>query len=432
MASSSDSQPTDAFPPRTVERTLRDGFRVVVIDGPDRGATALSTRETLTIGTDPSCDLVLGCRATSRFHCEIELAEHGLLIRDLGSTNGTRVDGVRVVIAYLRRGAEVELGRDRLRFELASEPVGIELFAGDRFGPMVSQSAVMRAAFARMARAAEGDSTVLLTGETGTGKDTAAEAIHVASVRAERPFVVVDCAAMPAGIAESELFGHSAGAFTGADRERVGVFESAGAGTVFLDEIGELPIALQPRLLRVIEKREITRIGETRTRPIAARIIAATHRDLRRDVNTGRFRADLYFRIAVMTIHIPPLRERPDDLPMIVDALIAELTPSEPARERLRKQVNLAALARMDWPGNVRELRNHLERFLVLAHGELGEAPVATLPYAVAREAWQRWFERHYLTDLLARHGGNIAAAARHAGMHRTHLYRLLQRVGLP
>ncbi|HEX3762435.1 MAG TPA: sigma 54-interacting transcriptional regulator [Kofleriaceae bacterium] len=432
MPSSSDLQPTDAVQSRTFERALRDGFRVTVVDGPDAGATALSAGTTLTLGTDPRCDLALRCRATSRFHCEIELGDDGAMIRDLGSTNGTRVDGVRVVIGYLRRGAEVELGRNRLRFDLATEPVGVELYPGDRFGAMVGQSPVMRAVFARMARAAQTDTTVLLAGETGTGKDTAAEAIHAASARAQQPFVVLDCAALAAGVADSELFGHAAGAFTGADQDRAGVFEAAAGGTVFLDEIGELPLALQPKLLRALERREIQRVGESRPRPIAARVIAATHRDLRRDVNTGRFRADLYFRVAVMQIQLPPLRERRDDLPLLIEALLAELVSEPAVRDRLRGQIQPASLARMEWPGNLRELRNAIERYLVVEHGATADLPDATLPYSVAREAWQRWFDRHYLTDLLQRHGGRVAAAARHAGMHRGHLYRLLQRAGLP
>ncbi|HEY5920839.1 MAG TPA: sigma 54-interacting transcriptional regulator [Kofleriaceae bacterium] len=423
---------TEAVPAPTFERALREGFRVVVVDGPDSGATKLSSAATLTLGTDPTCDLALTCRATSRFHCEIELGEGGAMIRDLDSTNGTRVDGVRIVSAFLRRGAEVEIGRNRLRFELASEPIAIDLVSGDRFGRMVGRSPAMRSAFARMVRAAQSDATVLLSGETGTGKDSAAEAIHGASARAERPFIVVDCTSLPVGLAEAELFGHSAGAFTGANADRVGPFEQAGGGTIFLDEIGELPLELQPKLLRVLERREVQRIGEARPRAVDVRIIAATHRDLRRDVNLGRFRADLYFRLAVMPIVLPPLRERLDDLPLLVDALVEELTPRGAARENLRHRINAPALGRMDWPGNLRELRNHIERSLVLDADPGAQMPDATMPFAVAREAWQRWFEREYLTDLLRRHNGNVSAAAKAAGMHRTHLYRLLQRAGLP
>jgi len=422
---------TEAVHPLTIERALREAFRVMVVDGPDHGKTLLSAGATMTLGSDPRCDLVLGCSATSRFHCEIELGADGAMIRDLGSTNGTRVDGVRIVTAYLRRGAEVELGRNRLRFELAAEPIGVEVYSGERFGRLVGRSPITRASLARMVRAAGCDATVLLSGETGTGKDSAAEAIHGASARATRPFVVLDCASVPAGLAESELFGHRAGAFTGAQRDHAGVFEG---GTVFLDEIGEMPLALQPRLLRVLERNEVVRVGETRPRAVDVRIVAATHRDLRRDVNSGRFRADLYFRIAVMTVHLPPLRERLEDLPLLVDAVLDELDLDDAARDRARAKVNVAALARMEWPGNVRELRNHLERVVVLDDGKVAvdqELPDATLPYTLAREAWQSWFERHYLTDLLRRHDGNISAAAKVAGMHRSHLYRLLQRAGL-
>jgi two-component system response regulator GlrR len=426
-----DHQFTDTVPPPTFERALRDGFRVVVIEGPDRGASATSTSTKLVLGSDHSCDLVLTCRAVSRFHCELELEPGGAMIRDLGSTNGTRVDKVRIVTAYLRRGSEVELGRNRLRFELLDEPIGVDLFAGDRFGGLHGRSPAIRAAFAHMARAATSDATVLLQGETGTGKDTAAEAIHAASARSERAFVVVDCASLPGGLIESELFGHRAGAFTGADRDRVGAFEAAGGGTVFLDEVGELPVALQPKLLRVLERREIQRIGESAPRAVDVRVIAATHRDLRRDVNHGRFRPDLYFRLAVMTIALPPVRERPDDLPLIVDALLADLLPDETKRSALRRKLDMRELARMEWPGNVRELRNYLERTMVLDHEGAGAEPSAAMPYAVAREAWQRWFERKYLTELMQQHRGNVAAAARHAGMHRGHLYRLLQRAGI-
>jgi two-component system response regulator GlrR len=442
---SPDVSPTESISSLTFERALRDGFRVVVVDGPDRGLSASASGDTMTIGTDPTCDLQLGCRAVSRFHCELEIGKDGGVIRDLDSTNGTRVDGTRIVAGYLRRGAEVEIGRNRLRFEPLDEQVGVELFPGDRFGGLIGRAPAMRAAFARMARAAASDVTVLLGGETGTGKDSAAEAIHSASARASRPFVVLDCASLPKGLAESELFGHQAGSFTGATRDRVGVFESASSGTVFLDEIGELPLALQPKLLRVLERREVQRIGETRMRAVDVRIVAATHRDLRRDVNQGRFRSDLYYRVAVMPIQLPPLRERAEDIPLLIEGLLVDVAPDPEHREALRRRLPIAALARMAWPGNVRELRNYLERAAVLESVALstadrapiasrsgGELPTAELPFNVAREAWQRWFEHHYLVDLLARHRGNIPAAAQAAGMHRTHLYRLLQRAGLP
>jgi DNA-binding NtrC family response regulator len=422
---------TDAIPPATAERRLRDGFRVVVIRGPDRGRVLAAARPAMTIGTDAACDLQLGCRAVSRFHCEIEIGDRGAVITDLDSTNGTRVDGVRVVAAFLRGGTQIEVGRDVLRFENHDAQVGPELFAGEQFGAMVGRSPAMRAVFAVLARAAVSDATVLLCGETGTGKDAAAEAIHLAGARASQPLVYVDCAAIARGVADSELFGHRAGAFTGAHRDRIGAFESAGGGTIFLDEVGELSLGLQQKLLRALERREIQRIGETVPRPFAARVIAATHRDLRREVNTGRFRPDLYFRLAVLPIGLPPLRERLDDLPLLVESLIERITDDATARTRLRATVSPAELARRDWPGNVRQLRNHLERCLVLEPMREAAPAGAELPYAAARDAWQRWFERQYLTDLLDRCAGNISTAAQHAGMHRSHLYRLLVRAGL-
>lgn len=445
MALSSDSHPTEAVPPPTFERALRDGFRVAIIEGPDQGASATSVGSTMTLGSDPTCDLSLSCRAISRFHCEIELGESGAFIRDLGSTNGTRVDGVRIVTAYLRRGAEVEIGRDRLRFELVDEPVGIDLLPNDRFGRIAGRSPAMRAAFAVMARAASTDATVLLCGETGVGKDSAAEAIHAASARAERPFITVDCGSLPIGLAESELFGHAAGAFNGADRDRAGVFEMASSGTIFLDEVGELPPALQPKLLRVLERREVQRLGETRTRPVDVRIIAATHRDLRRDVNHGRFRADLYFRLAVMMVQLPPLRERPEDIALLVQHFIQKY------RARLGKSCDgiapaaLARFAAFDFPGNVRELENKVHQAMVVAAGPIIDEDDVALPAARAgrgsvdlsrpfRELKQQVidaFERQYLTDLLRQHHGNLAQAARAAGMDRKNLWALAVRHGL-
>jgi len=427
-----DVRATDTVPPPTLERVLRDGFEVSVVDGPDRGAFASSRSATLVVGTDPTCDLVLTCRAVSRFHCEIELAPDGATIRDLGSTNGTRVDGVRVLHAFLRRGAEVELGRDRLRFELAGDKREIEVAGEHRFGRLIGASVAMREVFARLARAADSSATVLLLGETGTGKDTAAEAIHRASARAGGPFVTVDCGALPGGLVESELFGHCHGAFTGADRDRLGVFEAAHGGTLFLDEIGELPLLLQPKLLRVLERREVQRVGESFPRPVDVRVIAATNRDLRREVNRNRFRPDLYFRLAVVPITLPALRDRPDDIPLIANALLDELVRDGAARARLRKLLDGSALMQLDWPGNVRELRNHIEQLAVLEHDPGGDAADAgDVPFAVARDAWQRAFERRYLRELLVRSGGDIVEASRRAGMHKSNLYRLLQRAGL-
>jgi two-component system, NtrC family, response regulator GlrR len=417
-------------------------FTLTVDDGPDKGAVFTSATERVVVGTHDSAQLRLTDRAVSRFHCELELGPREVMLTDLHSRNGTTVGGVRVVKAPVFDGAVIELGTTKLTFRLAADRAEIPLATTDRFGLMVGASSAMRAVMAELARIAGTESTVLLEGETGTGKELAAESVHRESRRRDAPFLVVDCGAIPPELIESELFGHQAGAFTGASTERAGVFESAAGGTVLLDEIGELEPALQPKLLRVLENREIRRVGDSHYRPIDVRVIAATHRDLRHEVNTQRFRADLYFRLAVMTVRLPPLRERADDLPLLVDAILAQLGMTDhPLADTLRTPSFRERLAAHAWAGNVRELRNYLERCLVLrapvppSGGAVVADPAAPAgapePLKVARERWLRVFEHAYLTDLLARHAGNVSAAARAAGVDRIHLYRLLWRNGL-
>ena len=434
--------PTESLEPRAGDRLWLERFSLVVVDGPDRGALAMSPGQRMIVGTDRTCDFRLGDRAMSRFHCEIALGPDGIAIRDMGSTNGTRVDGVRVVQAYLRRGARLELGRNLVTFEMTAEQIGVDLFGGESFGRLRGGSVAMRAAMARLARAATGDITVLLTGETGTGKDLAAEAIHQESRRREGPFAVVDCGGLPRTLLESELFGHVRGAFTGAERDRVGAIEAASGGTLFLDEVGELPLDLQPALLRVLERREVKPLGTDRFRPVDVRVVAATNRDLRRDVNSGRFRADLYYRLAVLPVAIPALRERREDIPLLAEVLIDEIAAGDAAlRDTLSRRISAEDIARHDWPGNVRELKNYIESCLVLeqpppAAGDDDErwfgmpAPGASQPMRIARKHWLGWFERQYVIDLLRRSGGNVSAAARASEVDRAYLYRLMRRSG--
>jgi two-component system response regulator GlrR len=298
--------------------------------------------------------------------------------------------------------------------------------------------------FALLERAAASDATVLLTGETGTGKEAAAESLHAASPRRDGPFIVIDCGAIPPNLLEAELFGHEKGAFTGATAARIGAFEAASGGTIFLDEIGELSTDLQPKLLRALERREVKRIGANEHITVDVRVIAATHRDLRAEVNAKRFRADLYYRLAVVEVTLPPLRERRDDLPLVVEHLLARVPA--PQRAVLVAPAFLDHLAAHSWPGNVRELRNYLDRCLALGI-ELAPSPTApaagsapstssdgvdaSVPLREAREEATRRFERAYLEDLLRRHGDNLAGAARAASIDRAHLYRLLWKHGL-
>jgi DNA-binding NtrC family response regulator len=415
-------------------------FRLTVEAGPDAGATLVSDGERVTVGSHDRAQLRLTDRAVSRFHCELVVAADAVVVTDLHSRNGTTVDSVPVLSAPLRDGAAIGVGTSQLRFALEADHAAIPLSTTGRFGRMVGAAPASRAVMAQLARIAVTDATVLLEGETGTGKEVAAESIHAESGRAGQPFLVVDAGALPADLLEAELFGHARGAFTGAAEARPGVFEAADGGTVLLDEIGELDLALQPKLLRVLESREVRRLGENHHRPIDVRIIAATHRDLRAEVNAGRFRSDLYFRLAVVQIRLPALRERPDDLAMLVDAILAELgAGDDPVAQTLRTADARAQLAAHAWPGNVRELRNYVERCLVLR----SPLPPGALPTAVppaidageplklARDRAIRVFEHGYLSQLIQRANGNVAAAARAAGVDRIHLYRLLWKYGL-
>jgi two-component system response regulator GlrR len=414
-------------------------FELGVEAGPDTGRTAASRGARLVIGSEAGAELQLDDSAVSRFHCEVVAEGDRIHVRDLGSRNGTSVDGVAVVDAILHPGAVLGIGRNLIRFRAGPDHVSIPLSPRSRFGMMVGRSPAMRAAFEILERAAATDATVLLTGETGTGKEAAAESLHLASARREGPFLVVDCGSIPPGLLEAELFGHDRGAFTGAAASRIGAFEAASGGTVFLDEIGELAVELQPKLLRVLERREVKRLGDNHYMPVDVRVIAATHRELRAEINARRFRSDLYYRLAVVELHLPPLRERLDDLPLIVEDLLASATATR--RAELTSTRFLAELAAHRWSGNVRELRNYLERCMVLGvelapapddRGEATDAGVdASCPLPRARDEATRRFERTYLEDLLRRHGDNLAAAARAAGVDRAHLYRLLWKHGL-
>jgi two-component system response regulator GlrR len=415
-------------------------FVLVVVEPARLATTWNSSGDRCAIGSAGTNDLVIDHNTISRFHCEIVVDEHGARIIDMKSRNGTIVDGVRVQEAWLRNNSLLRLGMVTLRFQYVSDSNQLVLSARQEFGGLVGRSAAMRACFALLERAATTDATMLLEGETGTGKGAAAEAVHQASARASAPFVIVDCGAIPANLLESELFGHEKGAFTGADTRRIGAFEEADGGTVFLDEIGELPADLQPKLLRVLESRTIKRVGQNAHRSIDVRLIAATHRDLRADVNSGRFRADLYYRLAVLRVSIPPLRARPDDLPAISETILTGLGASAEQRAHLLTLDLLSTLSRSAWPGNVRELRNYLERCLVFERPlPTDDTPPHTSSFAIdvgrpladERQRVLDEFERAYVERLLQAHGGKVAQAAAAAKVGRVHLYRLMRRLGL-
>jgi two-component system response regulator GlrR len=420
--------PIEGTEPVEQPRAYVKQFRLLVDEAGTRREFA-SASDHAVIGTHESGDLVLADRAVSRFHCEIQIVDGRAQVRDLGSRNGTLVDGVSVVTAHLEHGATLRVGHTTMRFEICDAQVAIPLSREGRFGSLVGRSAQMRAVFALLERAAQSKASLLVEGETGTGKEAAAESVHRKSERCDKPLIVVDCSALPPSLLESELFGHEKGAFTGAVARRIGAFEAANGGTLFLDEIGELALDLQPKLLRVLERQEVKRLGSNRYQKVDARIVAATHRNLRSDVNAHRFRADLYYRLAVVVVTLPPLRERLEDLPLLIEDLLPRLGAGEAEAARLRTPSFLAELAAHRWPGNVRELRNYLERSLAVPRDEATQAEATRAPrsYKQARALW----ERTYVEELLRAAGGNVTAAARDAGLDRAAFYRLLWRHGM-
>jgi two-component system, NtrC family, response regulator GlrR len=422
--------------PQGNSATIRQ-FRLERVEGDIAKEQYECASDRCSVGSHERNDVVLAEPTVSRFHCEIRVDSDRARVVDLESRNGTVLDGVAVRDAFLRAGSILKLGRVALRFQPSTERSALQLSTRTELCGLVGSSAAMRACFAVLERAAESDVTLLLEGETGTGKSRAARAVHELSRRNTGPFLILDCGAIPATLLESELFGHVRGAFTGASEDRPGILEEAAGGSVFLDEIGELPLEVQAKLLRALEDREIRRIGTNTYRSIDVRIIAATNRDLRAEVNAVRFRADLFYRLAVVRVTLPPLRQRPEDIPAIAAQLLDVLGASGEASASLRTPEFLARLETGAWPGNIRELRNHLERCLVFRDAmpptEGSEPPArvvadARLPYAEARRRVLDAFERDYAERLIETHGGNVARAAQAAEVDRAHLYKLLRR----
>ncbi len=441
---------------KATKRKLRKS-RLAVVEGPEAGRRLEIAKERVTIGRSLICDLVLTDTSVSGTHCEIVAGEAGFLLRDLGSSHGTSVGGVRVREAWLEPGAALKLGQTVVRFEVGSGTIEIDLSRQEQFFELIGHGVRMREIFAVLEKVAAADLTVLIRGETGTGKELVARAIHRASKRAQRPLVVQDCSAIPANLIESTLFGHERGSFTGAADRRRGCFEHADGGTLFLDEIGELDISLQPKLLRVLETHEVQRVGGSRTIPVDVRVVAATNKDLRQMINEGSFREDLYYRLSVVHVDLPPLRERPEDIPALVQQFLEESAKRGAHPEGVRFTISRDAMMKLQaypWPGNVRELKNTIERAVSLADAtELGiqdllpasqKTPPIFLPGGTAeqfvendtpfKDAKQKVvdaFEVQYIKALLDKHGDNISRSARAAGLTRYHLRELAKRYGL-
>jgi two-component system, NtrC family, response regulator GlrR len=415
----------------------RQRYRLSIERGAGPATELVSSEDRVIIGRSPQADLVIDDEFVSRIHCEIVAEAEGFILRDLGSKNGTRSAGMLIREISLPSEARISIGDSEVAFALLGGADELKLHPESRFGRLLGETNSMRAVFARLSRVASRDITLLLEGESGTGKELAAEAVHEASARRGKPFVVVDCGSIPRTLLEAELFGHERGAYTGASHSRLGAFVNADGGTIFLDEVGELDSDLQPRLLGVLERREVKPIGASQPIPVNVRVIAATNRDLRREANRGAFREDLYYRLAVATVRLPPLREHVSDVPLLVRHFLEQHSRKDGVEYHLDEEF-LQRLMQRAWPGNVRELRNAVEQVVAFGIEEVAlvetpEQAAAPLevPFKLAKAQLVERFEREYLTAVLAQFRGNITAAANAAELDRVHFLRLLDRHGL-
>jgi DNA-binding NtrC family response regulator len=430
--------------------------QLVVVDGPNRGKKLTLNKNLTKIGKRETNDLIIVDKTVSRNHIEIEYAADSFLLRDLDSTNGTFLNGSRVKEAYLTPGDQIKVGNTTIEFVAFDEKVKIEPSEKEEFGQMVGKSRKMRQIFSILEKISPTNATVIIEGETGTGKDLVARAVHDASHRKDKPFVVFDCSSVAPNLIESELFGHEKGAFTGAIKSRQGAFEAANGGTIFLDEIGELTGDLQPKLLRALEQREIKRVGSNVPIKIDVRVICATNKNLRREVDEERFREDLYYRLSVVKVSLPPLRDRTEDIPLITERIltVGHFNKKQDGSLIVTKVEDdaLKSLSRYQWPGNVRELSNLIQRavsfadgssitkanldyiFAELEHGEDKTERMAIdsdLPFKDAKQKIVENFEKEYLADLLQRNNHNLSKASREAKIDRKHLRNLLKKYGL-
>jgi transcriptional regulator with GAF, ATPase, and Fis domain len=456
----------DLLPPHTLVYTEVDSgalkvrrWEVRVLAGPDEGSKKRVERGSLLVGASSSNDLVLSDSRVSRAHLELRVLEKGLHIRDLGSRNGVYLGRVKVPECTVSESAVLRLGDTELLVEPVEETLEID-DRQDHLGNMVGGSAAMRHVFGLIKQVGPVDVGVLIEGETGTGKELVAQEIHRLSNRKGTAPIVIDCGALPEGLVESELFGHVRGSFTGAVSDRDGAFKLADQGTLFLDEIGELPPEMQPKLLRVLETSRFRPVGGRTEEQVNVRIVAATSRDLADEVSKGRFRPDLFYRLAVVRLRMPPLRERLGDMPALIQRLAGGIFP-EPLTI---PEATMNQLQSHHWPGNVRELRNVLRQALALRRDGILSLPEGwssqgsvmqasdisgehvspsgdhappplfddiTGDYREAKRTAIDRFETGYLQNLLERHAWNVSAAAREAGVDRNYLHRLMKRHGI-
>ncbi len=436
-------------------------------------------QDVITIGSMEGNDVILSDDTVSRNHCRIIQDDRHATLVDLGSTNGTHINGVRIKEAFLTPGMTIAVGNTQLRYHPVQEHIEVTPSQLESFGDIVGRSVKMREIFGLLEKIAPTSATVVIEGETGTGKEVVARTLHKMSTRKDGPFIVFDCGAVPENLIESELFGHEKGSFTGAVMSRKGLFEMAQGGTIFLDELGELALDLQPKLLRVLEQREVRRVGSNTSIPINVRVIAATNRTLEEEVKKGRFRQDLFYRLSVVRLFLPKLSERKEDIPLLIHHFLHNMSfnrhyQSDALKiERIETQA-MEALTNYAWPGNVRELVNVIERACSMSDGpfiRLSDLPhyithrtpsgshqsamlpppslsedseplkrwselpkrseLQSMPFKDAKEEWIAHFEQDYISEILMRHGGNISKASREADIDRKYFRKLMTKHGI-
>ncbi len=424
--------------------------KLLVVNGPLQGREFMVDKNVFTIGAGDNNDLAIQDSTVSRRHCEIQLVPEGYVVRDLGSTNGTIVQGVKVTEAFLSQSTEIQLGKTKLVFCPLKEAMEYTLSRNESFGCLLGKSVAMRRVFHVAETYAPTDASILIEGDTGTGKEVLAEEIHKHSARRDKPFVVIDCTALAKELVESELFGHAKGSFTGANVERVGAFEFADGGTIFLDEIGDLSADLQPKLLRVLEKKEIRKVGSNKLKSVNVRIIAATNKKLESEVNSGRFREDLYFRMSVVNIDLPPLKNRKEDLPILTKRFLKEFFKDDATADIVDFDKTMEFFKSHDWPGNVRELRNLIEmaaynkqrpldlssflylgRMKIRAEESIAAESSEIKTFKAAKGDLVDKFARDYISALLKKNDGNVSKASREADIERAYLQRLIKKYDL-
>ena len=441
--------------------------RLILNPGTPKQSELVFDQNVITIGTHEDNDIILEDDTVSRRHCRIAQEDADYVATDLESTNGTFINGVRIREAFLAPGQILGIGNTQIRFHPFDEQIAVRPSASEQFGDIVGRSVRMREIFGVLEKIAPTSATVVIEGETGTGKEVVARTIHQMSKRADQPFIVFDCGAVPESLIESELFGHEKGSFTGAIMTRKGLFEMAQGGTIFLDELGELSLDLQPKLLRVLEQREVRRVGSNKPISVNVRVIAATNRKLEDEVRDGRFREDLFYRLSVVRLKLPSLRERTEDIPLLVRHFLHtqkfNRDPDDELRVTAIDEEALLALSRYPWPGNVRELVNVIERAVSFTEGGAlspldlpdyvlearaaepasangasdvehevpSKSALSELPFKEAKEEWITSFERDYIADLLRRHHGNISQAAREADIDRKYFRKLMDKHGI-